>query len=521
MKVLINSQNNELADLLRKHDYGQKVTFEVDESGQLIKNIGLSNDPKDAIILDHTNDNTINLIKQVRSISRDLAVMVLVNNKDLKTLKTTLQLTPFLGNMNFCFGVNEINQLPEKLDDILNKLTAKREFNLLKKSVNETLANFEPSNVAQKEFILDQIMEYAPIGVCVLDEKYIIKYANVEFESIFGRSVKDLVDKPFPRLLPTKEAGKFLKSISTNSKSKEEVSKTLQYKNEDQEVLTVEYLVKEITQKNSKNYLLILNDITQKAELEQKLKDYNKSLEIEVNKRTTALNKSLHIIHEQNKHLEQFVYVASHDLQEPLRTISSYIQLLEMRYSSKLDPTAKRFMEFISEGADRMRILIKGLLDHSRIGRKKSKTDISTKKLVDEVILDLGKTIADNNVSVSCGKLPIVPGFEMDLRLLFQNLISNAIKFQRKGVTPTIKISARLKENKWVFAIKDNGIGIEKKYSDKVFEIFQRLHTKRHYEGTGIGLAHCKKIVEMHEGNIWVKSELGKGSTFYFTIPKI
>ena len=220
-----------------------------------------------------------------------------------------------------------------------------------------------------------------------------------------------------------------------------------------------------------------------------------------------------------NKELEQFAYVASHDLQEPLRTVMGFVQLLKRNYQDKFDEKANKHLQFISEATIRMSQLIKALLDYSRIGRNRELSEVDCNVLVRQILEDLAAQFTDTQAECLIHPLPILPGFEVELRVLFQNLISNAIKFRQKEIRPHIEISAIRKEEYWEFCVSDNGIGIEDRHKEKIFVIFQRLHARDTYEGTGIGLAHCQKIVDLHGGKIWVESQPGIGSQFFFTIP--
>jgi len=227
-----------------------------------------------------------------------------------------------------------------------------------------------------------------------------------------------------------------------------------------------------------------------------------------------------------NAELEQFAYIASHDLQEPLRMITSYLQLLERRYSNKLDADADEFISYAVDGANRLQRLISDLLAYSRVNtRGKPFELVDCVVVMQHVLLNLKVAIEESGAAVTHDALPQVMGDSRQLVQLFQNLIGNAIKF-RADQPPQVHISVQQQENhshgeaaSWVFAVQDNGIGIEPRYFDRIFLIFQRLHNREEYPGTGIGLAICKKIVERHGGQIWVESELGKGSTFRFTIP--
>jgi light-regulated signal transduction histidine kinase (bacteriophytochrome) len=220
-----------------------------------------------------------------------------------------------------------------------------------------------------------------------------------------------------------------------------------------------------------------------------------------------------------NKELEQFAYVASHDLQEPLRTTSGFAELLQQQYQGKLDEKADKYLTFITQSSDRMKVLIKDLLDYSRIGRKKEWEKVDCNIILQEVLADLDAAIKETQAEINFDPLPVFNGYPTEIKQLFQNLVINAIKFRTKNVSPQIKLAASKSNGHWEFTCKENGIGIDKEHCERVFIIFQRLHTRNEYEGSGIGLAHCKKIVELHGGKIWIESEPGEGSTFYFAIP--
>jgi len=243
-------------------------------------------------------------------------------------------------------------------------------------------------------------------------------------------------------------------------------------------------------------------DITERKQAEEKLKEIIEELE------------------RSNYELQQFAYITSHDLQEPLRTIASYTQLIERRYRNKLDDDADEFIDFIVEAAVRMKDMIQGLLYYSRVGTKGGELkSTNTEELLGIVLYNLNAAIKENNVTVTHDKLPVVVADESQLIQLFQNLISNAIKFKKDDECPIIHISAYEGENEYIFSVADNGIGIEPQYFNRIFEVFKRLHTSVEYEGTGIGLSISKRIIERHGGRMWVESESGNGSTFYFTIP--
>ena len=223
-----------------------------------------------------------------------------------------------------------------------------------------------------------------------------------------------------------------------------------------------------------------------------------------------------------NAELQQFAYVASHDLQEPLRMIGSYTQLLERRYIDKLDQDAREFMGFIVDGATRMKQLIEDLLAYSRVGTGgKELRPVEAQAVLDKALLNLRATIESSGAAITHDPLPEVNADDTQLVQLLQNLVANAIKFRKKEEPPRIHVGVEDVGGEWRFSVADNGIGIEPQYFERIFMVFQRLHARDEYPGTGIGLAICKKVVERHRGRTWVESAPGKGSTFYFTLPKI
>lgn len=250
-------------------------------------------------------------------------------------------------------------------------------------------------------------------------------------------------------------------------------------------------------------------DISQQKETEALLLELNNRLK----RRAEELANS-------NVELERFAYVASHDLQEPLRMVTSFLQLLKKRYDDKLDETAVQYINFAVDGAERMKTLIMDLLDYSRVGSNtEPNEDVDLNLLIEDVRDIFGKTIDEVKATITVSPLPIVKGTRTQLFQLFQNLISNAIKYQSKE-SPKIQIRYKEEQDHYLFEVQDNGIGIDPAFHEKIFVIFHRLHSRSEYGGTGIGLAICKKIVERHNGNIWVKSAVGEGSTFFFTLSK-
>ncbi|GAC1381144.1 MAG: hypothetical protein NVSMB45_05480 [Ginsengibacter sp.] len=266
-----------------------------------------------------------------------------------------------------------------------------------------------------------------------------------------------------------------------------------------------------IRDKNGEGYRMIgaMRDITERKNAEEQMSALNKELEYKAQQLSVS-----------NAELESFAYVASHDLQEPLRMVSSFLQLLQKKYENVLDEKGVKYINFAIDGSERMKVLIHDLLEFSRINTNKEvHTQVDLNSTVIKAQSNLRKVIEDSGATLKISILPIIYGNESQLLQLFQNLISNAIKY-RSEQPPLIEVKYEERESEWFFSITDNGIGIDEKFYSKIFVIFQRLHNRKEFDGTGIGLAVCKKIVDFHGGKIWVESVLEKGSSFNFTISK-
>ncbi|MGC1309109.1 MAG: PAS domain-containing protein [Phormidesmis sp.] len=269
-------------------------------------------------------------------------------------------------------------------------------------------------------------------------------------------------------------------------------------------------------------FVAIRNDITERKQAEAELRQLNDKLEGQVQARTQELEQRAQELERSNAELEQFAYVASHDLQEPLRTVSSFTELLAQEYGDRLDGEAEEYIEFIVDGALRMQQLVKDLLLYSRLNsRGKAFAPTACESVLKRALGNFQLAIAQSKGQITHDPLPDVYADESQVQQLFQNLISNALKF-RAEAPPHVHISATASaepSGDWTFCVSDNGIGIEPEYREQIFEIFRRLHSRRIYAGTGIGLAICRKIVQRHGGQIWVEDSPEKGAAFYFTLP--
>ena len=327
---------------------------------------------------------------------------------------------------------------------------------------------------------------------------------NKEAEKLFGYTTEEILGKHISLLFPSTRANDEENILNQIRQGKSIINYETEHQKKDGTFFSVSATISPIFDSYGKitGISKIARDITEKKLAEAKLVEYTRALE------------------QKHKETEQFAYIASHDLQEPLRTITNYIGLFNEEYKGKLNKEADMYLEFITGASMRMKILINDLLEYTRIENDKRIVEIDINTLLKDILSDLDTSIKENRAAIHSETLPVMSGYYSRLKSLFQNLISNAIKFKKPGEDPVITIASEDKGSEWLFSIKDNGIGIDMTYNEKIFKLFQRLHSRSDYQGTGIGLAHCKKIVELTGGSIWVESEPGKGSTFYFTLPK-
>jgi PAS domain S-box-containing protein len=360
------------------------------------------------------------------------------------------------------------------------------------------------------------LLETAPDAMVIVNSYGQIILINAQTEKLFGYEKNELLGQDVELLIPDRFLGKHSghrKHFFANAKTRTMgEGQELFGKHKTGSEFPVEISLSPLETEDGLLVSAAIRDISEKKKLENQIKEININLEKKVKQRTAELETK-------NKELEQFAYVASHDLQEPLRTTSSFVGFLKEEYYGKLDENANSYLEYISQASERMQTLIKDLLDYSRIGRKRVIQDVDCNQVLSDVLADLSNAIEKSAAKISVSdELPIVKGYATELKQLFQNLISNSIKFHRDNIPPVINISGKKIAAGWEFSFRDNGIGIEKQHHDRIFIIFQRLHNRTEYEGSGIGLSHCKKIVELHGGKLRVDSELGKGSNFKFTI---
>ncbi len=345
--------------------------------------------------------------------------------------------------------------------------------------------------------IYEEIFEHSPEAIVLIDKKGKIISLNVETTKMFGYTREELKGETIDFLFPPR-----FKNVINWYRNKF-------YQKVDQQILD---RGKYITA-NKKNgdeiavemgFSLIANGQLAMASIRRT--------------KICELKNKINKLSSLNKEWEQYIYITSHDLQEPIRTLISITDFFNSNYSQGLDSRGVASLEFINSAALKMQKLVVDLLDYSRLGCQKVFESVDCKQLIFDIMDDLSLQISQSKAEIIVHDLPVIQGNNTELRLLFQNLIVNSIKYAKVNISPIIEIKAKTVNRKWMFEIVDNGIGIEEKYFSKIFNIFQSLDKTSDYISSGIGLAHCKKIVNGHGGNIWVESKYGHGSVFYLTI---
>jgi PAS domain S-box-containing protein len=358
--------------------------------------------------------------------------------------------------------------------------------------------------LADERNLLRALIDTAPDYIFVKDREGRFILSNIAHAAAAGLEPGDLIGKVARGNFPEELAQRFHEDdehvIQTGKSLINQERLTVDLEGNPKWVLTNKVPLRD-DDGNVIGLIGVSRDITEQMNIRQSLEGY-----------TAELARS-------NEELQQFAYVASHDLQEPLRMVASYLQLLEMRYRDQLDQDAKEFIDYAVDGATRMKSLINALLSYSRVEtRGKPFVQVDCESVLERALFNLQTLIQEAHAVIMHDPLPTVMADDEQLVQVFQNLIGNAIKFRDSRV-PEVRIGAVQRETDWLFCVRDNGIGIEADYLQRVFVIFQRLHTRQEYEGTGIGLAICQKIIKRHHGSIWVESTPDEGSTFYFTLP--
>jgi len=340
-----------------------------------------------------------------------------------------------------------------------------------------------------------------------------IVYFNPAAERIFSYSPTEIIGQPLTILMPERFRDPHRQGLDRFLRTGEArvIGKTVELagRRKDGTEFPLELSLSSWKTREDTFFIAILSDITERKKSEEALK-HQEARE----RRSVELKRS-------NDELQQFAYIAAHDLQEPLRMVASYTQLLAKRYKGRLDSDADEFIAYAVDGAHRMQLLIGDLLAYCRVGTTgKELRETSSEAALEQALLNLEGAIQESGVVVTHDPLPTVIADGAQLVQLFQNVVGNAIKY-RSAELPRVHVSAKKNGgNEWIFSMRDNGLGIDPKYFEKIFVMFQRLHGREEFSGTGIGLTVCKKIAERHGGRMWVESEPGKGSTFYFALPE-
>lgn len=385
------------------------------------------------------------------------------------------------------------------IEEIAMELTVHQiELEMQNEQLHEIQAELERSHRKYTD-----LFDFAPIGYFVLNKKGIIEEVNLAGAGLLGEERSSIVNKPFSIYVDSNDHNILYSFYHRIYEGEEKAECEIKLIRKDKDFIFVRLIsepVKNADDKIDRSRLAVV-DITRKVQAENELRELAEEL-----KRS-------------NTELEEFADIVSHDLREPLRAITGFVELLQMKYKQQLDEQANDYIQYAINGGKTMKNMILGLLEYSRIqSRGNEFSDVDVNKALKDAIDGLQLSIAESGAEIANDELPKVRADESQLTQLLQNMIQNAIKFRSRR-KPKIHIGCKREKKEWVFSVSDNGIGIEQDFQKHMFTIFQRQHRGGKYEGDGVGLAVCKRIVERHRGKIWVESEEGKGSTFYFTLP--
>jgi len=488
---------------------------------QNIDKISLSNhweilfeESPDAIILFDRNGKIISVNSAITNysgyskkyfIGKHFSKLKLLHKKDIpKYLKIYRSLLKGEEVEQFEFVYRHKNSEDRWADIKLKRIDTSNGIFILAILRDITESKLLQNKILESENKWKSLFELAPDGIVMCDFKGFIRSANSAFFKLTGYREDEIIGKHFSNLgtLRLRDTPKYLKLFESMIRGKIIEPVEFDFIRKDGTIGWAEAHVKIVKINNKKNILGILRDITNRKMYEKKIEET-----IEQLKST-------------NQELDDYTYVISHDLKAPLRTIMSFSNFLIEDYSNKLDDTGKEYLERMVNSSNRMAEMIDELLLISRVGRKDTNEQlVNLNELVDEIVLDMNTLIEEKKGEIIRGFLPVIVIQKVWFRQILSNLINNGLKFNESD-KPTIWIDCEVHPEHYLFSVKDNGIGIEEKYQEKIFKIFQRLHPQDKYPGSGAGLTICKKIVEHFGGKIWVESKPGKGSTFYFTHPK-
>ena len=404
-------------------------------------------------------------------------------------------------------GINEINQdfrcmLPDKSIRHM-RMFAKVHSDENQQTIRIIGTNMDITSYKNADEKFKNLLEATPDPMIIVNNKGIMEFVNSQALSLFGYSKDEMIGAPVEIVLPEesremhrKHRLDFFRSPITRPMGEgRRLFAVTKYGRK----FSAEISLSPIETENGALVSATIRDITKREEMEETVRKVT-------------------ILESKSKEMEQFAYIASHDLREPLLTIKNYIQLIKDNHAQTLENNLNQYFTIISKAANRMENLISGLLNYSRLSRQKQLVKTDCNRVINEILMDLNMLITSSKARILVNPLPRLNAYPLELKLLFQNLITNAIKFSKKGVPPLVTISAIKINNGWQFQVQDNGIGIEDQYKERIFVMFQKLHTLSEYEGTGIGLANCRKIAEIHGGSIWAESVFGESTSFYFTI---
>ncbi|MCR9116873.1 MAG: ATP-binding protein [bacterium] len=467
----------------------------------------------DLLLIGPQHFTPVQFVQRIRAVDTEISVTIVCPPRRLDRLQRALRYTPFVGQGVSGCSSESTESIQSAVSSSLALSRQRREYRTSIQKTREA-AGANTEIFYQSNVVLDRLLQHAPMGVVLVDANRQMLASNRRSQDLLGRTESESLGLPIESFFPNQEQSRVAKLVdSALSAARRPDRITVSFERADGGCRILEATAAAVSRAvQSQSVMIIFEDVTEREEAKIALQQTNEALEMRVQLRTEELTRS-------NNDLEQFAYVVSHDLHEPLRAVAGFTSLLKSRYSDRLDDEGKEFLEITLGGAKRMQQMLRDLLEYSRVGRSdRSFQEVDMNEVYRRVVGNLAWAIDEAKANVSCTTLPTVTGDPTQLLQLLQNLIGNAIKFGGDE-PPKVRVSVAESDGFWRFEIADNGIGMKPQYLERIFVVFQRLHTVDKFAGTGIGLAVCKRIIDRHQGEIGVESKLGEGSTFWFTLP--
>lgn len=529
-EILFVDVNQDVVTLLRRTDEAQGKVGVVTGTEDALARVDVTPDAIDVVVLGTTIDDPVRLTQRLCTLHRDLAVLILSDPEHYEALTRAIRFSPFLNNLVFCESTEDLPRVVERFKGVISRKQKQQRHKNVLRAIQEQIPDASATSSPSRLY-LDTLLDHVPIGIALIDQDGYILDWNRHASVIFGIHERQAISQSIADLFPASEQTRLQSLIPPDTNTKP--TKTLQRRTSTGETQHIDVTAAQVMDHDQQlGALVIFHDSTDRVRAETVARelDRQKAVAAALSEQADELRQLNKQLEQRNRDLQDFAYIASHDLQEPLRKIRSFSDLFYQKYEDVLDQTGANYLLRIHNAANRMTNLIQDLLTFARLDAQAGSFErIDLNTVVNTVLSDLEVLIDDTGGTVEVESFPSIEADPVQIRQLFQNLIGNGLKFHRPGVPPVVRVTGRLEqgddetalEGKDVcrLVVQDNGIGFEEQYVDRIFSPLQRLHGREAYPGTGMGLTICRRIVERHNGKITARSTPDEGSRFIVLLP--